>query len=134
MVSGDYDDFFRQVLPRAVGVAKRVTGERASAEDAAIEALARAHLHWQRIGVLPWREAWVLRVAARQALRHLPKQRTLTAMPAASDEAESVAFARPWSPPFVDCRHANAKPSSCDTSPICPKPTSASLSVFVRGR
>jgi RNA polymerase sigma factor (sigma-70 family) len=92
MVSGDYDDFFRQVLPRAVGVAMRVTGERASAEDAAIEALARAHLHWQRIGVLPWREAWVLRVAARQALRHLPKQRTLTAMPAASDEAESVAL------------------------------------------
>jgi RNA polymerase sigma factor (sigma-70 family) len=92
MVDGDYDDFFRQVLPRAVGVARRVTGERAAAEDAAVEALARAHLHWQRIGVLPWREAWVLRVAAREALRHLPRQRPLSVLPAMDDATESVAL------------------------------------------
>jgi RNA polymerase sigma factor (sigma-70 family) len=92
MVNGDYDDFFRQVLPRAVGVARRVTGERASAEDAAVEALARAHLHWQRIGTLPWREAWVLRVASREALRHLPRQRPWPVVSATDDASESVAL------------------------------------------
>jgi RNA polymerase sigma factor (sigma-70 family) len=90
MVNGDYDDFFRRVLPRAVAVARRVTGERASAEDAAVEALARAHLQWKRIGTVPWREAWVLRVAAREALRHLPRQRRLPAPAATDDATESV--------------------------------------------
>src|ERR1700691_5315272 len=89
---GDYDDFFRWVLPRAVAVARRVTGERASAEDAAVEALARAHLHWKRIGTLPWREAWVLRVASREALRHLPGQRPLPVLMASDDQTESVAL------------------------------------------
>jgi RNA polymerase sigma factor (sigma-70 family) len=92
MVNGDYDDFFRQVLPRAVGVARRVTGDRASAEDAAVEALARAHLHWRRIGPLPWREAWVLRVASREALRHLPRQRPGPLVSAVDDATESVAL------------------------------------------
>jgi RNA polymerase sigma-70 factor (ECF subfamily) len=95
MVTDGYDDFFRQVLPRAVAVARRVTGERTSAEDAAVEALARAHLHWSRIGALAWRDAWVLKVTAREALRHLPKSRSLPvagAAGAAGDEAESVAL------------------------------------------
>ena len=92
MVDDGYDDFFRLVLPRAVAVARRVTGERASAEDAAIEALARAHLHWARVGALPWREAWVLRVASREALRQVPKTPAMVATPAVGDETESVAL------------------------------------------
>jgi RNA polymerase sigma factor (sigma-70 family) len=91
MMTGDYDDFFRQVLPRAVGVARRVTGDRASAEDAAVEALARAHLHWNRVGALPWREAWVLRVASREALRHLPKKEALPAAAGTGDPTDAVA-------------------------------------------
>jgi RNA polymerase sigma factor (sigma-70 family) len=75
-----------------VSVARRVTGERASAEDAAVEALARAHLHWSRVGALPWREAWVLRVASREALRQLPRTPGTVPTPAAGDEAESVAL------------------------------------------
>jgi RNA polymerase sigma-70 factor, ECF subfamily len=86
-----YDDFFREILPRAVAVARRVTGERASAEDAAVEALARAHLHWRRLADLPWRQAWVLRVTTHEALRHLPKTRGSAAVPlSAGDEAETV--------------------------------------------
>ncbi|HXQ44313.1 MAG TPA: sigma-70 family RNA polymerase sigma factor [Acidimicrobiales bacterium] len=92
MVNGGYDDFFRQVLPRAVAVARRVTGERASAEDAAVEALARAHLHWKRVGALPWRDAWVLRVATHEALRHLPKPAALPALTTVDDEADAVAL------------------------------------------
>jgi RNA polymerase sigma factor (sigma-70 family) len=90
MVANDYDEFFRHILPRAVSVARRVTGERASAEDAAVEALARAHVQWQRIGPLPWRDAWVLRVASREALRQVPKRRPLPVAVAAADETESV--------------------------------------------
>jgi len=91
-VDDGYDDFFRLVLPRAVSVARRVTGDRASAEDAAVEALARAHLHWARVGALPWREAWVLRVASREALRQLPKTPAFVSRPVAGDESESVAL------------------------------------------
>jgi RNA polymerase sigma-70 factor (sigma-E family) len=92
MVTGDYDEFFRQILPRAVAVARRVTGDRASAEDAAIEALARAHVRWHRVGSLPWRDAWVLRVATHEALRQLPRPQPLPPAAPAVDEAESVAL------------------------------------------
>ncbi|HTW00406.1 MAG TPA: sigma factor, partial [Streptosporangiaceae bacterium] len=69
----DFEAFFRAAFPKAVSVARRVTGEHAAAEDAAIEALAKAHLHWQRIGPAPWREGWVLRVAVNEAIRRLPR-------------------------------------------------------------
>lgn len=69
MEPGDFESFFRAVLPRTVAAARRVTGDRAAAEDAAVEALARAHLRWPRVGALPWREGWVLKVAVNEALR-----------------------------------------------------------------
>jgi len=69
----DFESFFRRVFPRAVGVALRISGDRASAEDAAIEALAKAHLRWRKIGRAPWREAWVVRVTVNEAIRHLPR-------------------------------------------------------------
>jgi RNA polymerase sigma factor (sigma-70 family) len=68
-----FETFFRAAFPKAVAVARRVTGEHAGAEDAAIEAMARAHLHWRRIGAAPWRERWVLRVAVNEAIRRLPR-------------------------------------------------------------
>jgi RNA polymerase sigma-70 factor (sigma-E family) len=68
-----FEAFFRAVFPKAVTVAWRVTGDRAAAEDAAIEAMAKAHLRWRRIGPAPWREAWVLRVAVNEAIRRLPR-------------------------------------------------------------
>src|SRR5262249_53786210 len=58
---------------KAVAVARRVTGDAAAAEDAAIEAMAKAHLRWQRIGPAPWREGWVLRVAVNEAISRLPR-------------------------------------------------------------
>ena len=90
MEEGDYDEFFRQVLPRTVAMARRVTGERTSAEDAAVEALARAHRHWSRVGPLPWREAWVLRVASREALRQLPKRNLSRPALVEPDETDAV--------------------------------------------
>jgi DNA-directed RNA polymerase specialized sigma24 family protein len=41
-----YDEFFAAVIGQAVRVAERVLHDRPAAEDAAVEALARAHLRW----------------------------------------------------------------------------------------
>ncbi len=79
-----FEAFFRAVFPKAVAVARRVTGDRAAAEDAAIEAMAKAHLRWRRIGPAPWREAWVLRVAVNEAIGRLPRR---PPMPAPAREA-----------------------------------------------
>ena len=68
----DFDQFFRTVFPKAVAVARKVTGDRAAAEDAALEALAKAHFRWDRIGPRPGRDAWVLKVAVNEAIRRLP--------------------------------------------------------------
>jgi len=56
-----------------VAVAQRVTGERSSAEDAALEALAKAHFRWKRIGTEPLRDLWVMKVTVNEAIRRLPK-------------------------------------------------------------
>jgi RNA polymerase sigma factor (sigma-70 family) len=64
-----FEEFFRAMFPRAVRTAYRVTGDRGLAEDAAIEAMSRAHLHWGRVRPLPWREGWVLKTTFREALR-----------------------------------------------------------------
>jgi RNA polymerase sigma factor (sigma-70 family) len=88
----DFDSFFRGVFPKAVGVAQRVTGERAAAEDAALDALAKAHFRWRRIGDEPWREMWVLRVAVNEAIRRLPRNRTLERPTPTHDLADDVAL------------------------------------------
>jgi len=75
-----YEAFFRTVFPKALAVARRVTGDRVSAEDAAIEAMAKAHVRWKRVGPAPWREMWALRVAVNEAIRRLPR-RALPPMP-----------------------------------------------------
>ncbi|HEX7276855.1 MAG TPA: sigma-70 family RNA polymerase sigma factor [Acidimicrobiales bacterium] len=64
----DFDDAFRDFLPRAVRVAYRILGDVDDAEDAAVEALARAAVRWRRVGALDYREAWVLRVTANVAV------------------------------------------------------------------
>jgi RNA polymerase sigma-70 factor (sigma-E family) len=87
-----FEAFFRAVFPKAVAVARRVTGEHGAAEDAAIEAMAKAHLRWQRIGPAPWRERWVLRVAVNEAIRRLPRTTAGAAGQRAedSDPAEEI--------------------------------------------
>jgi RNA polymerase sigma factor (sigma-70 family) len=83
-----FEAFFRAAFPKAVAVARRVTGEHAGAEDAAIEAMAKAHLHWRRIGLEPWRERWVLRVAVNEAIRRLPRATAGTGDDVASENAD----------------------------------------------
>jgi RNA polymerase sigma-70 factor (ECF subfamily) len=88
----DFDAFFRSVFPRAVAVAERVTGERAAAEDAALDALAKAHFRWNKIGDEPWREAWVFKVAVNEAIRRLPRPLALERASYTRDPADDVAL------------------------------------------
>jgi RNA polymerase sigma-70 factor (ECF subfamily) len=90
----DFDAFFRNVFPRAVAVAERVTGERAGAEDAALEALAKAHFRWNKIGGELWRDAWVFKVAVNEAIRRLPRPHLLERASDFSDPADDVALRR----------------------------------------
>jgi RNA polymerase sigma factor (sigma-70 family) len=86
----DYEAFFRRVFPKAVGVAWRISGDRPSAEDAALEALAKAHFRWRKLGAAPWGEAWVMRVTVNEAIRRLPHPRQLAQPPTTSDPTDAV--------------------------------------------
>ncbi|HLN07102.1 MAG TPA: SigE family RNA polymerase sigma factor, partial [Acidimicrobiales bacterium] len=87
-----FDEFFVRMLPRTIRVARRLTGDPWTAEDVAVEALARAHARWARVKPLPWRDAWVLKVASREALHHLRHRPPLPAAVARRDEADDVAL------------------------------------------
>ena len=73
----DFDAVFDHLLRLAFGVSYRVLGSVADAEDAAAEALARALVRWRRVGTLPYRDAWVMRVATNVAIDAARKRRTV---------------------------------------------------------
>lgn len=85
-----FDEFFVRLLPRAVQVARRVTGDPWTAEEVAVEALARAHARWARVEPLAWRDAWVLKVASREALRQVRRQPFQITPERARDESDVV--------------------------------------------
>jgi len=58
---------FDELFAIAERVARRVVGP-AAAEDVAAEALSRAFARWPRVRDLPYRRAWVARVACNEAL------------------------------------------------------------------
>jgi RNA polymerase sigma factor (sigma-70 family) len=72
MAKNDRDETFevayRELFRRAAQVAYRLLGDAAEAEDIAAEALARAYVNWPRIGSVPYRDGWVLRVACNLAI------------------------------------------------------------------
>jgi RNA polymerase sigma factor (sigma-70 family) len=68
-VTEEFEDFFVRVLPRTLRAVRRLTGDPKTAEEIAVNALARAHSRWARIAPLPWRDAWVLKAASQEALR-----------------------------------------------------------------
>jgi RNA polymerase sigma-70 factor (ECF subfamily) len=73
----DFDGAFKELFKPAFGVAYRILGNVADAEDAAAEALARALVSWRKVGPLPYRDAWVMRVAANVAIDVVRKRRTV---------------------------------------------------------
>lgn len=87
-----FDEFFLRILPRTIRSARRITGDPWTAEDVAVEALARAHARWSRVSQLPWRDAWVLRVASREALHQLRRRPLAPVVGDDQDESDHVAL------------------------------------------
>lgn len=79
-----FEDTFRALFPQAKRVAERVLGRSGQAEDAAAEAFARALASWRRVGRLPYRDAWILRVTANVAIDMARKRHRRE--PTASDD------------------------------------------------
>jgi RNA polymerase sigma-70 factor (ECF subfamily) len=71
---GSFEAAFDELFPRAVRLAARVLGDRAAAEDVAAEALARAYARWPKVGGLPYRDGWVLKVATNLSIDRLRRR------------------------------------------------------------
>jgi RNA polymerase sigma factor (sigma-70 family) len=86
-----FEEAFAELVVPAFRVALRILGNVADAEDVAAEAMARALRSWDRVCDMPYRKAWVLRVAYNLAI-----DRTRTRFPVLSppdhvpDLAETV--------------------------------------------
>ena len=65
---------YRELFQVAYRVAHCILGDVGDVEDAAAEALARAVVHWPRVGRTTYRSAWVARVASNVAIDRVRKR------------------------------------------------------------
>ncbi|MCB0922250.1 MAG: sigma-70 family RNA polymerase sigma factor [Actinobacteria bacterium] len=63
-----FDDFFREEMRPLVALAYGLSGNRATAEDLAQEALMAAYRSWERVSVLDNPATWVRRVVANRSV------------------------------------------------------------------
>jgi RNA polymerase sigma-70 factor (ECF subfamily) len=82
---------FDQLFHRAHRLAYRVLGDDAAAEDVAAEALARTFANWGKVRDLPYRDSWVLKVAANLAIDVTRKRRAVLAAPVPHDVDDETA-------------------------------------------
>ena len=91
MDAGGREQRFRaayvELFPLAFRVAVRLVGDVSTAEDVAAEALARAYARWEHVENLPYRDAWVLRVASNVAI-DVTRRRRRRVAPVAVAEAD----------------------------------------------
>ena len=90
----DFDAAFPGLFPPAFGVAYRILDDVTDAEDAAAEALARALVRWNKVGSLPNREAWVMRVASNVAIDRVRKRAPAPVAPAPGGDGNDNAALR----------------------------------------
>lgn len=86
-VGDGFEEAFDELFPRAVRLANRLLGDRAAAEDVAAEALARTYVRWRRVGALPYRDGWVLKVTTNLAIDRL-RRRSPEVWPAPTGDFE----------------------------------------------
>ena len=88
--ASEFEGAFRELYPRAVGLAFRMLGNRQAAEDIASETMARAYVRWDRLD--PDRRAgWVLRVTSNQAI-DLMRRKGRTLEPGVIDLEDATAL------------------------------------------
>ena len=78
-------------------MALRILGSVPDAEDAAAEGLARALVDWPKVGSLPHRDAWILRVTINASIDIARRRRRETeepATPASSDDSSDATILR----------------------------------------
>lgn len=66
--SMDFDTFYRTEFPSMVALARSICGDKASAEDLAQEAFAKAHQNWSKISGYDRPGAWLRRVTINLAI------------------------------------------------------------------
>jgi RNA polymerase sigma-70 factor (ECF subfamily) len=69
-----FREFYERMQPRAIGVGRRLLGDRTAAEDLAAEAFARAYSRWSSVRSHPNPEAWLLRVVGNLAVDHVRRE------------------------------------------------------------
>lgn len=89
-VGEGFEEAFDELFPRAVRLAYRLLGDRAAAEDIAAEALARTYARWRKVGPLPYRDGWVLRVTTNLAIDRLRRRSPEILAEPAGDFEEAV--------------------------------------------
>jgi RNA polymerase sigma factor (sigma-70 family) len=92
----EFEAFFRKVFPKAVAISQRVTGERPAAQEAALEALAKAFVRWPKMRYDDRREMWVIKVAVNEAIKRLPKSRPINDRPnvVVGDHADGIVLSQ----------------------------------------
>jgi RNA polymerase sigma factor (sigma-70 family) len=70
-----FETWFEAAWPRCRGLARRMGLSSDEAQDVALDALAIAYDRWSRVEPMAHRDAWVLKVTANLALRHLRRGR-----------------------------------------------------------
>ena len=88
LTEDDFDNAFAPLFHDAFDVAYRLLDDVDEAEDAALDAMTEAGLQWEKVGQLPYREAWVMRAAAHAAI---VKARPST-RPAAAENDDNAAL------------------------------------------
>ena len=69
-----FDALFHRTVTRATGVARRIVGDPALAEDLVAEAFARAYARWPRLRRSDHVDGWVFRVVTNLAIDHLRRR------------------------------------------------------------
>ena len=87
----EFTAVFRDLYPQAYRVAFRLLGDRAAAEDAAAEAFARTYADWERVRGLPYRAAWIMKVAGNVSLNVLARKPPTLAPPRTVEEEDATA-------------------------------------------
>ena len=88
----EFELAFQDLFGRAYRLAYRILGSGPAAEDVAAEALTRAFANWERVAHLPYRDAWVLRVAVNLALDQVRRQQIRLTAAEPADPGDAVAL------------------------------------------